>query len=92
MPHMMLVLVDHLRGKTMEAYAKEIIICDDDGELVGTLTHDCDDMYTFTVCKTCRTDWDFDILAWWEKVKWEIEDIIAHRQAQKIFQGREKPF
>lgn len=53
---------------------------------------DADDMYTFTVCRTCRTDWDFDNLAWWEKVKWEIEDIIAHRQAQKIFQSREKPF
>ena len=24
---------------------------------------DADDMYTFTVCKTCRTDWDFDNLA-----------------------------
>lgn len=32
----------------MEAYAKEIIITDDDGELIGTLTHDCDDLYIFT--------------------------------------------
>ena len=54
---------------------------------------DADDMYTYTVCKKCRTSWDFDVLAWWEKIKWEIEDIIAHRQAKKLLEENwEAPF
>ena len=54
---------------------------------------DADDMYTFKICKVCHTYWDFDVLAWWEKVKWEIDDIIAHRQAKKwINDNWESPF
>lgn len=52
---------------------------------------DADDMYTYTVCRKCRTSWDFDVLAWWEKIKWEIEDIIAHRQAKKLLEDNWKP-
>tara|TARA_B100000902_G_scaffold323158_1_gene316819 strand:- start:6890 stop:7102 length:213 start_codon:yes stop_codon:yes gene_type:complete len=51
------------------------------------------DIWTITVCRTCKVDWDFDNLAWWEKVKWEIEDIIAHRQAKKFVKKNwEAPF
>lgn len=54
---------------------------------------DADDMYTYTVCRKCGTSWDFDVLAWWEKIKWEIEDIIAHRQAKKLLEENwEAPF
>lgn len=54
---------------------------------------DADDMYTYTVCRKCGTFWDFEVLAWWEKIKWEIEDIIAHRQAKKwINDNWEPPF
>lgn len=52
---------------------------------------DADDMYTYTVCRKCGTSWDFDVLAWWEKIKWEIEDIIAHRQAKKLLEDNWKP-
>ena len=51
------------------------------------------DIWTIEVCKKCGTYWDFDVLAWWEKVKWEIKDIIAHRQAKKwLNENWEKPF
>ncbi len=51
------------------------------------------DVWTITVCKTCRADWDFDNLAWWEKLKWEIQDIISHRQAKKfIKENWQAPF
>tara|TARA_B100001113_G_scaffold125006_1_gene102000 strand:- start:48 stop:260 length:213 start_codon:yes stop_codon:yes gene_type:complete len=51
------------------------------------------DVWRIEVCKKCGTYWDFDQLAWWEKLKWEIEDIIAHKQAKKwISDNWEPPF
>ena len=32
----------------MEAYVTQIKIYDDDNELIGTLDHSCDDLFTFT--------------------------------------------
>jgi hypothetical protein len=32
----------------MKAYVTEITLVDDDGILIGKLTHDCDDLFIFT--------------------------------------------
>jgi hypothetical protein len=32
----------------MQAYVTQIKMYDDDGELIGTLDHDCDDLFIFT--------------------------------------------
>jgi hypothetical protein len=32
----------------MQAYVTQIKMYDDDGELIGTLDHDCDDLFVFT--------------------------------------------
>ena len=32
----------------MQAYVTEITLVDDDGILIGKLTHDCDDLFIFT--------------------------------------------